>query len=299
VSIVKSLSVGNGDMFYVNHNSDNFTMIDCSMSEENQDSIVEELKSNAKGKGVVRFISTHPDDDHICGLAHLCEQMNLPNFYCVKNGATKEDQTEDFDQYRTLRDDVKKAFYLYRGCSRKWMNLDSNAQDNDKRGNAGIQVIWPITSNDAYKDALEVGGSPNNISAILKYSLNGGATIVWMGDLETEFMEKIEDEITMDPADILFAPHHGRESGTVPAKWLEEMDPNLIIIGECPSEYLCYYPGYHTITQNSAGDMTFECISGKVHIYVSCDDYSVDFLDWEHVGDNHGGFYIGTLKTKS
>jgi len=89
VSIVKSLSVGNGDMFYIQHNSDNFTIIDCSMSEENRESIVEALKFGAKGKGIVRFVSTHPDDDHICGLAYLHEQMNLLNFYSVKNSATK------------------------------------------------------------------------------------------------------------------------------------------------------------------------------------------------------------------
>ena len=29
MSIVKSFSVGNGDMFYINHGSDNFTIIDC------------------------------------------------------------------------------------------------------------------------------------------------------------------------------------------------------------------------------------------------------------------------------
>jgi len=120
-----------------------------------------------------------------------------------------------------------------------------------------------------------------------------------MGDLETDFMEKVEDEIAMDSADILFAPHHGRDSGKVPSKWLQEMDPNLIIIGECPSEHLNYYDGYNTITQNSAGDITLECVTGKVRIYVSADDYSVDFLDWEDVGDNHQGCYIGTLRTKS
>jgi hypothetical protein len=29
MSIVKSFSVGDGDMFYIKHNSDNFTTIDC------------------------------------------------------------------------------------------------------------------------------------------------------------------------------------------------------------------------------------------------------------------------------
>ncbi len=29
MSIVKSFSVGDGDMFYIEHNSDSFTIIDC------------------------------------------------------------------------------------------------------------------------------------------------------------------------------------------------------------------------------------------------------------------------------
>jgi hypothetical protein len=35
MSIVKSLSVGNGDMFYIQHGSDNFTIIDCCLSDDN------------------------------------------------------------------------------------------------------------------------------------------------------------------------------------------------------------------------------------------------------------------------
>jgi beta-lactamase superfamily II metal-dependent hydrolase len=299
MSIVKSLSVGDGDMFYIKHNSDNFTIIDCCMSEDDSAWIVKELKAESKGIGITRFISTHPDDDHILGLTCLHEEMNLLNFYCVKNEATKEDVTDDFDQYRELRDDTSKAFYLYRECSRKWMNRKSDQRDADSRGSAGINILWPITSNDDYKEALmqaKGGESPNNISSIVKYSLNGGATILWMGDLETDFMDKIKGEITMDAADILFAPHHGRDSGTVPADWLDQMRPKLVVVGEAPSEHLNYYDGYDTITQNSAGDITFECLSDKTHIYVSDPGYSVDFLENEQVDDGHGSYYIGTLK---
>ena len=77
-------------------------------------------------------------------------------------------------------------------------------------------------------------------------------------------------------------------------KWLDEMDPKIIIIGEAPSGNLNYYQGYDTITQNSAGDIIFECTEGKVHIYVSSDTYSVDFLDNENKADTYG-YYIGTL----
>ena len=115
-----------------------------------------------------------------------------------------------------------------------------------------------------------------------------------MGDLETEFMEKVQSNIKMNPVGILFAPHHGRSSGKVPKGWLDQMQPKIVIIGEASSEHLDYYTGYNTITQNSAGDITFECDSTKIHIYVSSDKYRVSFLENEYQTNNFG-YYIGTL----
>ena len=36
MSVIKSFSVGNGDLFYINHGSDNFTIIDCCYRDDNQ-----------------------------------------------------------------------------------------------------------------------------------------------------------------------------------------------------------------------------------------------------------------------
>lgn len=290
MSIVKSLSVGDGDMFYIKHGSDNFSIIDCCLSEEDKEGIVNEIKSESKNKGVIRFISTHPDDDHIRGLDYLDNEMPILNFYCVKNNATKSDETTDFKKYCELRDSDK-AFYLFKGCSRRWMN-----QSNEERGSADINILWPITDNEHYKDALnkaEEGESPNNISPIVIYSVDDGVTMMWMGDLESDFMDEIKDEITLPEVDILFAPHHGRDSGKIPEDWLNDINPKIVIIGEAPSEHLNYYSGYNTVTQNSAGDITFECVGSKVHIYVSNEEYSVDFLDDESMYTYSG--YIGTL----
>ena len=102
-----------------------------------------------------------------------------------------------------------------------------------------------------------------------------------MGDLETDFMENI------------FAPHHGRDSGKVPKDWLDDMNPKIIVIGEAPSMNLNYYDGFNTITQNSAGNITFDCTNGKVHIYTSKDSYSVNFLEDENMDKFEN--YIGTL----
>lgn len=290
MSTVKSFAVGNGDTFYIRHNSDNFSIIDCYLSEENKEAIVDKIVTANAGKDVTRFISTHPDEDHIHGLTYLDERIKILNFYCVKNKVTKEDETDDFVHYCALRDSDK-AFFIKRGCTRRWMN-----ETTDERGSAGINIIWPDVANDDYKEALknaEEGGSPNNISAVIKYSLNEGATFLWMGDLETEFMEKIADVISWPKIDIVFAAHHGRDSGRIPHAILEQLQPKIIVLGEAPSRHLNYYGDYHILTQNTGGDLTFKCEGKKVHIFSSEPDYEVEFLVDEGVdGDD---YYIGTL----
>ncbi|XZK79769.1 MBL fold metallo-hydrolase, partial (plasmid) [Clostridium perfringens] len=127
MSIIKSFSVGNGDMFYIRHGSDNFTVIDCYLNDENtNDEIIDEIKKESEDKGIKRFISTHPDEDHIKGIKILDEKWEIINFYCVENKATKDEPSEDFKKYCELRDSSKKAFYIEKGCSRNWMNQSSN-----------------------------------------------------------------------------------------------------------------------------------------------------------------------------
>ena len=75
------------------------------------------------------------------------------------------------------------------------------------------------------------------------------------------------------------------------------MNPDIIVMGEAPSKNLDYaaYDDYNKITQNSAGDIIFDCLTNKVNIYVSSDSYSVDFLDDENLADKYDCNYLGTL----
>lgn len=279
-------------MFYIEHNSDNFTIIDCCMYPDEQERIVSELKERSQCKRINRFISTHPDEDHIRGIQYLNEHMPISNFYCVKNEATKDDKTDDFLEYCNLRDSGK-AFNIFAGCKRKWMNLE-----DEERKSSGISILWPKIENDHFKSALEdaaSGNSPNNISSIINYRQAGGAVVAWMGDLETDFLESIADDLTLDEVAVLFAPHHGRDSGRVPANLLGAMNPKVIVVGEAPSEHINYYPNYNTITQNSAGNITFECSDdGYIHVYISSETYSVDFLVNRYLTNKHG-HYIGSI----
>lgn len=292
--IVKSLSVGHGDMFYILHDSDSFTMIDCNLKADNRDEIIAELRKVGQAKGVSRFICTHPDEDHFRGIEFLDKHYPIRNFYCVKNDAKKPDLTDSFLHYKYLRDSDR-AFYLEKGCTRQWLNRHDNV-----RGGAGIQVLWPDISNADFKEALRLcdeGESFNNVSAIVRYSIAGGASFMWLGDLETEFMESIVDDIELEKTTVVFASHHGRKSGKIPDSWLTKLDPQIIVIGEAPSRHLHYYTGYHVITQNKAGHVTMECAGDEVHFYVTEPDYTRDYLDDRGARSFDG--YIGSLTVET
>lgn len=275
MTLIKSFSVGNGDMFYIKHNSDSFTIIDCKIDETSSKDIINDIKMASNGKTISRFISTHPDQDHFSGIEILNKEKPIINFYVVKNNAVKNIETTSFKEYCALRDGDK-AYYLERGCSRKWLNIKDN-----ERGGAGIHVLWPDTKDEHFVKELEncnKGISYNNISPVIRYHMNGGASFMWIGDLETDFMEKISSNINLEKTTVIFASHHGRETGKIPHSWLKKLDPQLIIIGEAPSRHLNYYTGYTTITQNRAGDILFDLEGDIVNIYVKnrnfCKKYS-------------------------
>ncbi len=298
MSIVKSFSVGNGDLFYISHGSDNFTIIDCNLPDtlSNHDNILEELEDEKKKKGISRFISTHPDEDHISGI----EKLVIENFYCVKNEATKKDKTESFKAYCKLRDS-EKSFYLEKGVRRKFLN-----DSDDERGSSGITVLWPDTNNADFKEVLKKvkeGTEHNNLSPVLKYSIENGPTYLWLGDIMSDFLEKVKDNINFQEVTIIFAPHHGRSSGKIPTDILEKIDPKLIIVGEALSKDLEYYKDYPTITQNSSGDIVFENEDDYLHIFVSKTSYltalskpQLKVFEKKKNTTLKGCIYLGSLK---
>ena len=144
MSIVKSFAVGEGDMYYIKHDTDNFTTIDCCLNYDDESRaakthVLDEILLASHLKSVHRFISTHPDEDHISGLKDYVDKFGMLNFYCVKNDTTKKgEESEDFKTYKQLRDNPKILFELSKGCRRKWMN-DSDTE----RGGLALTVCGP------------------------------------------------------------------------------------------------------------------------------------------------------------
>lgn len=252
-----------GDMFYIKHNSMNFTVIDCCLrsDDKRRDSIVNEIKSESNGR-ICRFISTHPHDDHIHGLDYLNKRWPITNFYAVENDRTGKD--ESFKAYLDLKE--KHNYPLQKGILRKWLN-----KGDDGRGASGITIYWPVVTNVEYKHALgNCQNDPNAISAVIGYR-NNGLRVLWMGDMETGMQEVMHREIAgkIGKVDVLFLPHHGRSSANVPQALLEELDPRLIIVGAAPFEEIDYahYDSGKTLTQNTALDIQFIIDKIGLHVY--------------------------------
>ena len=123
-----------------------------------------------------------------------------------------------------------------------------------------------------------------------------GVTALWFGDMESDFLNNVKNEIDFPKADVIFAPHHGRNSGKIPNDILEKIEPKLIIIGEANSEYLNYYDGYNTITQNTAKNILLDCTVGKIDVYTE-NEFENEFLDKEkpEIVLKTGEHYIGTI----
>ncbi len=296
MSIVKSFSVGNGDMFYIRHNTDNFTTIDCCLTDDVKDDILNDIGTKSADKSIKRFISTHPDDDHIKGLVDYDNKFGIVNFYRVNNNTTKKGtESDDFKRYKKLRDDSKKNFELQKGCKRKWMN-----ESGDGRDHSGLHCLWPITDDYLYQAALETatdGGSPNNISPVIEYLVDN-YSFLWMGDMETDMQKEFDKRVANTHNTIVFAPHHGRKSGHIPKSLMDKLTPKLVIVGEASSDELDYYSDYDTITQNSAGDILFETNGDYLDIFVSESVYKkTDGMVQNANHSKHDGMkYLGSVK---
>lgn len=308
MATVKSFSVGEGDMYYIKHDSNNFTMIDCclegdkcSLSDDEKLAILKELKRVNGEKGVNRFISTHPDEDHIGGLETLDRIVGISNFYCTRNDAWKTSPSDSFKYYKSIRDSKRNTF-LWAGIRRNWLN-ESNAENETDPGSSGIFVIWPKEGDKDFEDEqfkADTGEAFNNISPIFVYRIVNGPKFMWMGDIEKDFLTKIKNKVSWPLVDVLFAPHHGRDSGKVPQEILKQLRPQLIVIGEADSEHLNYYSGWNTLTQISAGDITFRN-NGQI-----TDVYSSSFAYNPHIGnlkdlanyDVEYGHYLGSFKAR-
>lgn len=236
------------------------------------------LKENIGVESIFRFIISHPDMDHIDGIRDLYTEFPIFNTWdSVNNKSIAIDgyfsgyNKEDWQFYTQLR-----AGQIT--TTKRLTNYDTDSNSYWKED--GIQILCP--SKELVKRANECSDY-NDASYVLLYRVTktGGKVwkIIFAGDSDDHSWEHIlkEHKDDVSSVDLLFAPHHGRDSGRS-YEFLKTLNPRVTLLGNASSKHLAYscYPPIR-ITNNQAGYVVIDISETAMNFYVKNYDFARDY----------------------
>lgn len=204
---------------------------------------VDYYKAHFDGRGIFRYVQTHPDMDHMSGLYRLFwqERVKLWNFW--DNEHTKKKSEEDFKNsphaytdwlaYTLLRVGISPVDQFGNRVTHKVMK-NKRHHTGDYWTGHGMKVLSPTP--ELVRQSNEIGNW-NDASYVLRFE-HGGRSVILAGDAERAAWESMVGGVHSDnlSCDVLKAAHHGRESG-FHDQAVEAMNPSAVIcsVGKKPS----------------------------------------------------------------
>jgi competence protein ComEC len=319
------INVSPGDCTLIEHNSGRYTCIDiCCGNLETRQKVVEialamksEESSKPRGnyrmcerptnpinyiktygiKKIFRFILTHPDMDHMDGLAQLHEKIGFNNFWhtglerekpSFDNGFNKY-REEDWDLYEKLTKEKLSGVTVLKKIKGDRFPFANKDSEDGKTPDA-LYILAPdkkLLSEDRV-DAI------NESSYVLQYQSSAGP-IILPGDAHDGSWELVmKNQNLKGNCSFLLAPHHGRDSNRS-YQFLDYLRPKLTVFGCAPSKYLAYDEwsrrGLLTITSNQAGNIVLDIQTGFYDVYIENHDYAKD-CGGDIYRTNEQGFYF-------
>ncbi len=255
-------------------------------------------------QNIFRFIVTHPDMDHLDGIKDLFDEFSIANFWDTDNKKEISDKAgsggynmEDWKFYKSLRDGK-----ITPSTRLTYFSNNSNLYYNQDN----IEILSPTPS---IIKACNEKGNWNDSSYVILYTppkANGGHwKILFAGDSEdltwkhivTNHAEKVKN------IDILFAPHHGRDSNRN-FDFLKSLTPTITLFGNANSNHLAYakYPGTR-ITNNQAGYIILDISTQHIKLFVKNAEFAKDFKakrgwDIPTYDATHKAYFICQLTAK-
>lgn len=267
------------------------------------DNPIDYLKNKLKVKDIFRFIISHPDMDHLDGIKDLFDEFEITNTWDTDNdkyidltGFFAGYNKEDWKFYTNLRagkiTTTKRLTYFS-----KTNNLYFNEDD--------ITILCPTA--ELVKLGNETEDYNHSSYAILftPPKKNGGKwKILLAGDTHDDSWDYILKNHKSDVSniDILFAPHHGRDSSRN-YDFLDTLKPKVTLFGNASSEHLAYtkYPETR-ITNNQAGYVILDIAVDQIEIFVKNFEFAKDFRlnpkrNWTAPAYNsvHKAYLLGQL----
>jgi beta-lactamase superfamily II metal-dependent hydrolase len=252
---------------------------------------------------VFRFISTHPDMDHLDGIKAFFRQFGPTNFWDTDNTKELKDfdhgiyDPDDWEFYTSLRDgdprSNPKRLTLYAGARGAYYN-------QDEFGNGGSDGLYVLAPTPELVMAANEAKDWNDSSYVILYRVGNNKRILFAGDSHDATWEYIlaNWKVSVADVDVLIAPHHGRDSDR-DYQFLDIVKPKLTLFGNAPSEYLAYGEwnarDMMFITNNQAGTIILDVGGNNLDVYVSHEPFARAFVegrsyDTEHCSEMRGWF---------
>ena len=227
-------------------------------------------------QNVFRYIQTHPDMDHMRGVAALLEHHDLCAFWDTDNDKDeerRESDEADWKAYQDMRSDSRHRIYV-RGNRKAYFGAD-DAYDNGTGDN--IEILSPST---LWTAECNRGKRWNDMSVVLRVTHNG-KSFVFGGDAESPAWENMmADPVVkakLKGTTVLKAAHHGRLSGydETAVTWISPACVVMSIGDDCDYEAIedykkhtnlvlsTYDCGDITMTVDEAGKATYDTSFAK------------------------------------
>lgn len=230
-----------------------------------------------------RFVVTHPDMDHMDGLAKLKRDVGFDNFW--DSGARRK--KPDFNNFfRYSEADWKIYDDLINHRVNDVTVLKKLAGDrfpyaskDDAEGTKPDALYILAPNNDLLCDPNEEDDI-NEASYVLQYKSAGGNMILPgdAHDASWDYVMRTNIDLKNN-CSFLLAPHHGRHSDRS-YDFLDFLRPKLTVLGCSPSKYIDYDQWYRRkldiLTSNQAGNIVLEIGDDYYDVYVENDDFSRD-----------------------
>jgi len=259
---------------------------------------IEYLKGFDVGS-IFRYIQTHPDMDHMGGIKDLFAEFSPINMWDTDNNKEmgsfegspySEDDWEFYKDLRSGSESDPKRLTLFAGSKGQYFNKN---EDGITGGN-GLYIVAPTKK---LVDEANENEDYNDCSYVIVFQSSNGQKVVIGGDSHDNTWEYILENHKSDvkDADLLIAPHHGRDSGRN-YDFLDTVNPKLTFFGNAKSEHLAYdhwnRRGLEKFTNNQGNCLLAQFNEGGTDIFCTYKKFAEAYCK----ESNYETYYSSTMK---
>ena len=276
------LNVGNGDCTIIELPDGNLMMVDICNGGGTKAELTDPVRYLGylgNTEKLFLYVQTHPDMDHMDGLAALAHNFTIINFWDTANNKPRPDfgsprsrgRPADWDVYQRLR---RQAKHHYR-------RLSPIISQSGRLYPYSLYVLHPSEEAVATANQTEEW---NNAAYVLLLE-EGGFKALIAGDVDDGVWEQLHDWASRNSTaralvsniTVFKVSHHGRRSGYCGADWLNLTNPEQIVISKgsvsgkhsAYGNYYNYKNGAEHLWLTSQGDVI-------CHYYSTFDKYAID-----------------------